>query len=63
MLTVAGLHVPVNPLLEVVGSDGTAAPEQITSEVPKSNTGMVFGVTVTVKVTGLAQTFVIGLSV
>lgn len=59
----AGLHVPVTPLFEVSGSAGTEAPEQITSEFPKSNTGVVFGVTVTVKSTGIAQTPAAGVKV
>lgn len=51
----AGLQVPGTPLSEVVGRDGTEAPEQILNEVPKLNTGVTFGVTVTVNVTGTVQ--------
>ena len=47
LLTVAGLQVPVTPLLDVAGSAGTIPPAQITNEVPKLNTGTVLGVTVT----------------
>ena len=53
----------MNPLLEVVGRTGTTPPEHIISDVPKSKTGMVLGVTVTVNVTGLAQTLVTGVKV
>ena len=63
MLTVAGLHVPVTPLFEAAGSAGTEAPEQITRELPKSNTGVVLGVTVTVNVTGMAHTPAAGVNV
>ena len=50
LLTVAGLHVPVTPLSEVVGKAGTVPALQILSVVPKLNVGIVFGVTVTVSV-------------
>ena len=42
-----GLHVPVTPLLDVVGRAGTPAPAQTESEVPKLNEGVIFGFTVT----------------
>jgi hypothetical protein len=38
-----------------VGKDGTPLPAHIVSEVPKVNVGVMFGVTVTVKVAGLAH--------
>jgi hypothetical protein len=38
----------VTPLSDVEGNAGTASPLQMVSEVPNENTGMVFGVTVTV---------------
>ena len=41
LFIVAGLQVPVTPLSDVDGSAGTSSPEQITSEVPKLNTGTV----------------------
>jgi hypothetical protein len=50
LLTVAGLQVPVMPLSEVVGNDGTVPPLQIVNDVPKLNTGVIFGFTVTVNV-------------
>lgn len=50
LLTVAGLHVPVIPLSDVPGNIGTLAPLQIDNDVPKLNTGVMFGFTVTVNV-------------
>jgi hypothetical protein len=47
LLTVAGLQVPVRPSIDVVVSDGTDPPEQMESEVPKENVGVMFGFTVT----------------
>lgn len=44
MLTVAGLHVPAIPLIEVVGKTGATAPEQMGSGA--SNAGVMFGLTV-----------------
>jgi len=55
--TVEGLHVPVILLVEVVGKFGTVAPEQILSEVPKLNVGVVFGITVTEIATGIGTCF------
>jgi hypothetical protein len=55
LLTIAGLHVPVRPLVDVVGKLGTVPPAQITNEVPKLNVGTVLGVTVTLKVAGFAH--------
>ena len=49
LLTVAGLHVPLIPLSETDGNAGTVPPAQIVSVVPILNTGIVIGVTVTVK--------------
>jgi hypothetical protein len=60
---VAGLHVPVTPLLEVVGSVGTASPEQTVELVPKLNVGVTFGVTVTVNVDMVAQSPAVGVNV
>jgi len=54
LLTVAGFHVPVIPLLEVFGSVGTALPEQIVDD-PKLNVGVTFGLTVTLNVVGSAH--------
>ena len=61
--TVAGLHVPLTPLVEVAGSDGTAPPAHIVSELPKLKAGVVFGVTVSVNVVGLAHCPAAGVNV
>ena len=53
MLTAAGLQVPVILLIDVVGRVGAAAPEQIGAIA--SNAGMMFGLTVTFKVVGVAH--------
>ena len=55
MSTVAGLHVPVIPFVDVFVSVGTVPPAQIVIDVPKLNTGVMIGSTVTLKVTGVAQ--------
>jgi hypothetical protein len=47
LLTVAGLQVPVMPLLEVVGKTGAVAPLQIVGIAV--NVGVTIGFTVTVK--------------
>ena len=54
LLIDAGLHVPVMPLADVPGSVGTAAPEQIVNEFPNENTGVTFGLIVTVNVVVVA---------
>ena len=53
MLTVAGLQVPVILLVDVVGRVGAAAPEQMGTIA--SNVGVMFGLTVTLKVVGVAH--------
>ena len=53
MLTVAGLHVPVMLLVDVVGSVGSVASEQIGAI--GSNIGTTFGLTVTFKVVVVAH--------
>ena len=55
MLTVAGLHVPVMALVEVVGKAGAVSFSQIVREVPKLKLGVIFGLTVTVNVVGNAH--------
>ena len=55
MSTDEGFHVPVTPLVDVVGNAGTAPPAQIVSEVPKANAGVALGLTVTVNVAGKAH--------
>ena len=55
LLIVAGLHVPVIPLPDVVGKAGAVAPLHILKVVPKLNVGVTFGVTVTVNVCVVAH--------
>jgi hypothetical protein len=43
------------PFADVAGNVGTTPPEHITSEVPKLKVGVMFGLTFTVKVIGVAQ--------
>ncbi|RNC88378.1 MAG: hypothetical protein ED556_04115 [Winogradskyella sp.] len=45
-MSMAGAHVPVIPLLDVVGKGANASPEQIGDTA--SNVGVIFGVTFTV---------------
>ena len=49
MFTVAGFQVPVIPLEDVPGNVGTVPDAQMVDDVPKLNTGKMFGLTVTVK--------------
>ena len=55
MSIVAGLHVPVKPLPDVVGNAGTVPPSHIVREVPILKLGVILGATVTENVTGGAQ--------
>ena len=55
LLTVDGFHVPFIPFVDVVGKVGTLPPAQIVKDVPKLNTGVMFGFTVTVNVVGTAH--------
>jgi hypothetical protein len=55
LLTVEGLHVPVIPLVDVPGKDGTVPPLQIVNEVPKLNVGVSIGLTVTVNIAVVAH--------
>jgi hypothetical protein len=48
--TTEGLHVPFTPLAEVVGRTGALVPAQMDRDVPKLNTGVTTGLTVTVNV-------------
>ena len=63
LLTTDGLHIPVIPFVDVVGNVGTVPPEQIVSVVPKLNVGVMFGLTVTVKVVVVAQNPAVGVNV
>ena len=49
----AGDHVPVNPLLDVVGSAVSVAPEQMGATAV--NVGVIFGFTVMVNVVVVAH--------
>ena len=46
--TMDGLHVPVNPFVEVVSKVGTVPPAQMVELVPNPNVGVTFGFTVIV---------------
>ena len=46
-----GLHVPVTPLFEVVTRLGTGLPIQMVIDVPKLKSGVMIGLTVTLKFT------------
>ena len=46
----------------MVGNNGTVPPEQIVSVVPKLNVGVMFGLTVTVKVNVVAQVPAVGVN-
>ena len=61
LLTVAGLQVPVIPLLDVVGSTGAVAPEQIGATAV--NVGVTFAFTVIVSVVVVAQRPAVGVNV
>jgi hypothetical protein len=63
LLTVDGLHVPVIPLSDVVGKEGTVPPLQIVNELPNENVGGIFGLTVTVNVTGVPHSPAFGVNV
>jgi hypothetical protein len=53
VLSKAGAHVPVIPLLDVVGSGASVAPEHIGATALK--VGVTFGLTVMVKVVVVAH--------
>ena len=61
--TIEGFHVPFIPLEDVVGNVGTIPPAQIVSEVPKLNVGVIFGLTVTVKLVGFVHCPAFGVKV
>ena len=63
MLTIAGLHVPVMLLSDVVGKTGTVPPAHIVSDVPKANVGVMLGVTVIVNVAVVAHNPAVGVNV
>ena len=55
--------MPVIPLFDDVGKDGTLSPSQMVREVPKPNAGVMLGATVTENVTGGAHTPASGVNV
>ena len=57
----AGAHVPVMPLLEVVGNGFNVPPEQIGATA--LNVGVMFGLTVIVKVVVVAHSPAVGVKV
>ena len=63
MLTTVGFHVPFIPFKDVFGKVGTVPPAQIVSDVPKLNVGVMFGLTVTLNVAGVAHSPAVGVNV
>ena len=61
ILLTAGAHVPVIPLLDVVGRTGAADPLQIEGTAVK--VGVIKGLTVTVSVVVVAQSPAVGVKV
>ena len=61
--TVEGDQVPVMPFVEVAGSVGTIPPAHMVNAVPKSNVGVMFGLTVTVNVVVVAHCPAVGVNV
>ena len=55
MSTKEGAQVPVTPFVDVLGKTGTIPPQQITSEAPKLNVGVMVGLMTIVNVVGMAQ--------
>ena len=60
---VEGFQVPVILLFDVVGNAGAVASAQMVSEVPKSNVGTTFGLTVTLNVAVVAHIPAVGVNV
>jgi hypothetical protein len=63
LLTADGFQVPVKLFVDVVGNVGTVPPVQIDKLAPKSNVGVIFEVTVTVKVVETAHCPAVGVNV
>jgi hypothetical protein len=61
--TIAGLHVPLTPFADLAGNAGTVPPAHIVIDVPKLKLGNVLGVTVTLKLTGVAHDPAAGVNV
>ena len=63
MSMVEGFQVPVILLFDVVGNAGAVASAHMVSEVPKSNVGSTFGLTVTLNVAVVAHIPAVGVNV
>lgn len=63
MSTTEGFQVPAIPFVDKAGNAGTEPPAHIVNDVPKLNTGSIFGLTVTVNVAGTAHKPVLGVKV
>ena len=55
MSAIAGLQLPVIPLVDVTGNAGTDPPAQMVNEFPKLNAGATIAFTVTVKLADVAH--------
>jgi hypothetical protein len=60
---VAGVHIPVMPLIDVSGNSGTVPFRQIVSDVPNGKVAVSFGITTVVSVVGIPQVPVAGVKV
>ena len=58
-----GLHVPLILLVDTLDNEGTDPPVQILNDVPKLNVGVMFGVTITLKVVLVAHSPGVGIKV
>ena len=63
MFTVAGLHTPTIPFVDVRDRSGTGLSVQTVSAAPKLKSGVIVGVTVTVKVVVVAHCPAVGVNV
>ena len=63
MLITEGFHVPFIPFEDAFGKIGTVPPAQIVRDVPKLNMGVIFGLTVTVNVVGVAHGPALGVKI
>ena len=63
LLTTAGLHMPVMPLVEVGGKAGTASPSQMEALAPNGKTGGIVGSTTTVNEVPVTHPVVVGVKI
>ena len=63
LLTEEGLHVPVIPLVDVMGNEGTVPLAHIVNVVPNVKLGVTFGATVTLNVAVVAHNPAVGVNV